>query len=335
MSDAAAPAAAPAPKSPAKPKAKKPAAKKGPGAGKYQTMIVAAITALKDRTGSSVPAINKYIGANFKKDLSTGWEKTVAQVLKRFAASGKVVKVKASYKVRGAAPWCALAAAPWPVCTACLVAHTCCTFLAMSRCAAGSRQQLVGPLVQVVGRYICVWSPKHATTYHTQAAQKHKWWQTYESLCHLQVAAPGFLPEDHPWREPFPRVSQLGEALKKKPAAKKPAAKKPAAKKAAGEGAAKKVVKKKPAAKKPKASGDKKVTKPKAAKAAAKPKAAKAAAKPKTPAKKKAAAPKVKKTPTKKAAAKPKKAPAAKKAAKPAAKKAAPKKAKKATPKKA
>ncbi len=156
MSDAAAPAAAPAPKSPAKPKAKKPAAKKGPGAGKYQTMIVAAITALKDRTGSSVPAINKYIGANFKKDLSTGWEKTVAQVLKRFAASGKVVKVKASYKVRGAAPWCALAAAPWPVCTACLVAHTCCTFLAMSRCAAGSRQQLVGPLVQVVGRYICV-----------------------------------------------------------------------------------------------------------------------------------------------------------------------------------
>lgn len=123
MSDAAAPAAAPAPaKSPAKPKAKKPAAKKGPGAGKYQTMIVAAITALKDRTGSSLPAISKYIGANFKKDLSTGWEKTVSQVLKRFTASGKVVKVKASYKVRGAAP-CPLAAAPWPVGTACLVAR--------------------------------------------------------------------------------------------------------------------------------------------------------------------------------------------------------------------
>jgi histone H1/5 len=102
MSDAAAPAAAPAAKSPAKPKAaKKPAAKKGPGSGKYQAMIVDAIVSLKDRTGSSVPAIVKFVGGKYSKDLAAGWEKTVAQVLKRFAASGKVVKVKASYKVRG------------------------------------------------------------------------------------------------------------------------------------------------------------------------------------------------------------------------------------------
>ena len=59
MSDAA-PAAAPAKKA-AKPKAK-------PTHPKTSVMVVAAIKALKERNGSSLPAIKKYIAANYKVD---------------------------------------------------------------------------------------------------------------------------------------------------------------------------------------------------------------------------------------------------------------------------
>ena len=59
MSDAA--------KSPAKPKkATKPKAK--PTHPKTSVMVVAAIKALKERNGSSLPAIKKYIAANYKVD---------------------------------------------------------------------------------------------------------------------------------------------------------------------------------------------------------------------------------------------------------------------------
>merc|ERR1711981_20304 len=62
MSDAA-PAAAPAAKAP---KAAKP--KAAPTHPKTTVMIVAAVKALKDRKGSSLAAIKKYIAANYKVD---------------------------------------------------------------------------------------------------------------------------------------------------------------------------------------------------------------------------------------------------------------------------
>ncbi|KAL4431382.1 hypothetical protein ABPG75_006638 [Micractinium tetrahymenae] len=73
------------------------AAKAPPAHPPYLTMIVAAIKALKERTGSSAPAIAKYIGANYK--VPAGFEKTLSQQLKRQAAGGKLVRVKASFKL--------------------------------------------------------------------------------------------------------------------------------------------------------------------------------------------------------------------------------------------
>ena len=73
------------------------AAAPAPAHPKYDVMVKAAVLALKDRTGSSVPAIAKYLGttytlpANFKKVLSTQ--------LKNLTKAGKLVKVKASYKL--------------------------------------------------------------------------------------------------------------------------------------------------------------------------------------------------------------------------------------------
>merc|ERR1711981_1379453 len=65
MSDAA-PAAAPAAKAPKAKKAAKP--KAAPTHPKTTVMIVAAVKALKDRKGSSLAAIKKYIAANYKVD---------------------------------------------------------------------------------------------------------------------------------------------------------------------------------------------------------------------------------------------------------------------------
>lgn len=73
------------------------AAKAPPAHPPYLTMIVAAIKALKERTGSSAPAIAKYIGANYK--VPAGFEKTLSQQLKRLAVAGKLVRVKASFKL--------------------------------------------------------------------------------------------------------------------------------------------------------------------------------------------------------------------------------------------
>lgn len=87
MADAAAAAPAAAPK-----KAKKGAAKK-PGHPKYSAMIATAITALKERGGSSRQAILKYIIANNKVD-----EKAAATqlklALKRGVAAGALKQVK-------------------------------------------------------------------------------------------------------------------------------------------------------------------------------------------------------------------------------------------------
>ena len=60
-------------------------------------MIKAAISSLKERTGSSVQAITKYVEANYK--LPDNFKKVLSNQLKKLAAEGKLVKVKASYKL--------------------------------------------------------------------------------------------------------------------------------------------------------------------------------------------------------------------------------------------
>ncbi|KAJ7325350.1 hypothetical protein OS493_029898 [Desmophyllum pertusum] len=76
-------------KAPAKKKAAKPA--KPAEHPPYIEMIVAAITALKERSGSSRQAIEKYIKANYKVGEVGSHLKTA---LKRGAANGKLVHTK-------------------------------------------------------------------------------------------------------------------------------------------------------------------------------------------------------------------------------------------------
>ena len=60
-------------------------------------MAIAAIKALKDRTGSSSSAIKKYIEAN-NKDLKFA-NHNLRAALKKGVADGMLVQVKASYKL--------------------------------------------------------------------------------------------------------------------------------------------------------------------------------------------------------------------------------------------
>ena len=61
------------------------APKAAPAHPPYLALISEAITGLKERTGSSYPAIKKYIGAKHK--LPNGWEKVLAQQLKKQATA--------------------------------------------------------------------------------------------------------------------------------------------------------------------------------------------------------------------------------------------------------
>merc|ERR1712224_644049 len=63
----------------------------------YADMVKAAIVALKDRTGSSAVAIAKYLDGNYK--LPETYKKSLSLTLKKLVESGKLVKVKASYKL--------------------------------------------------------------------------------------------------------------------------------------------------------------------------------------------------------------------------------------------
>lgn len=63
-------------------------------------MISDAITSLKERTGSSVPAIKKFIQEKYGNQIhDKNFDKTVWGVIKTFASNGKLVKVKGSYKL--------------------------------------------------------------------------------------------------------------------------------------------------------------------------------------------------------------------------------------------
>ena len=66
-------------------------------------MIKEAIAALKDRTGSSSVAIAKYMEEKHGKSLPTNFKKILSVQLRGSAAKGKLVKVKASYKLSDAA----------------------------------------------------------------------------------------------------------------------------------------------------------------------------------------------------------------------------------------
>jgi histone H1/5 len=99
MSDTVA-VAAPSPAKVAKSPAKKVAAKKPKKASahpKFSVMAVEAIAALKERGGSSLPAIKKWIDAKYHKDLPKGWEKFLNVSLKHQVAAGKLVKVKVGF----------------------------------------------------------------------------------------------------------------------------------------------------------------------------------------------------------------------------------------------
>ncbi|KAM0825939.1 hypothetical protein ACQ4PT_069199 [Festuca glaucescens] len=69
----------------------------------YFEMIKEAIVALKDRTGSSSVAIAKYMEEKHGKSLPANFKKMLSVQLRGSAAKGKLVKVKASYKLSDAA----------------------------------------------------------------------------------------------------------------------------------------------------------------------------------------------------------------------------------------
>ncbi|KAB5569493.1 hypothetical protein DKX38_003286 [Salix brachista] len=66
----------------------------------YFKMITEAITALKDRTGSSQPAIARFIEEKYKKSsLPSNFKKVLSVQLKKFVKSERLVKCKNSYKI--------------------------------------------------------------------------------------------------------------------------------------------------------------------------------------------------------------------------------------------
>merc|ERR1712088_819633 len=78
------------------PAAKKPKAK--PTHPPTSAMIAAAIKALKERNGSSLAAIKKYIAATYKVDV-VKLAPFIRKALKKGVESKKLIKVKASYKL--------------------------------------------------------------------------------------------------------------------------------------------------------------------------------------------------------------------------------------------
>ena len=83
----------------AKSPTKKAAKPKAPAAHPpVATMVKASVTALKERNGSSLPAIKKYIAANYKVDI-VKLNRFVNKSLKNLAEKGELTKVKGSYKL--------------------------------------------------------------------------------------------------------------------------------------------------------------------------------------------------------------------------------------------
>merc|ERR1712037_958606 len=72
----------------------------------YDALILQAVAALKERGGSSVPAITKWVKAN-KKDAN---DTLIRVAVKRLSKGGKLDRVKASFKLSEAAKAAAKAA---------------------------------------------------------------------------------------------------------------------------------------------------------------------------------------------------------------------------------
>ena len=83
----------------AKSPAKKAAKPKAPAAHPpVAAMVKAAVKALKERNGSSLPAIKKYIAANYKVDI-VKLNRFINKALKNMTEKGVLTKVKGSYKL--------------------------------------------------------------------------------------------------------------------------------------------------------------------------------------------------------------------------------------------
>ncbi|THG20097.1 histone H1-like [Camellia sinensis] len=65
----------------------------------YLQMISEAISSLKDRTGSSQPAIAKFMEEKYSSLLPPNFKKMLSIQLKKFVKSEKLVKIKNSYEV--------------------------------------------------------------------------------------------------------------------------------------------------------------------------------------------------------------------------------------------
>ncbi|GMH37498.1 hypothetical protein BSKO_05371 [Bryopsis sp. KO-2023] len=63
----------------------------------YAEMIKEAIVTLKERSGSSLAAMKKFVGQKYK--LPTGWEKKLSMYVKKMTGEGKLTKVKGSWKL--------------------------------------------------------------------------------------------------------------------------------------------------------------------------------------------------------------------------------------------
>ncbi|KAJ8749414.1 hypothetical protein K2173_025458 [Erythroxylum novogranatense] len=65
----------------------------------YFQMISEAISTMKERTGSSQPAITKFVEDRYKAMLPPNFKKVLSIQLKKFVKSERVVKVKNSFKM--------------------------------------------------------------------------------------------------------------------------------------------------------------------------------------------------------------------------------------------
>ncbi|XWS45525.1 hypothetical protein CRYUN_Cryun15aG0144000 [Craigia yunnanensis] len=90
---------APKEKKPKAPKEKKPKQPKTAAHPPYFQMIKEALVALNDKSGSSPYAIAKYMEEKHKAVLPANFRKILALQLKNSAARGKLIKIKASYKL--------------------------------------------------------------------------------------------------------------------------------------------------------------------------------------------------------------------------------------------
>ncbi|GKU99278.1 hypothetical protein SLEP1_g12146 [Rubroshorea leprosula] len=80
-------------------KEKKPKQPKTASHPPYFQMIKEALLALNDKSGSSPYAIAKYMEGKHKAVLPANFRKTLALQLKNSVAKGKLIKIKASYKL--------------------------------------------------------------------------------------------------------------------------------------------------------------------------------------------------------------------------------------------